>query len=62
VFSLLAESRERIASTISAIEAQRDFWLADSNLKAAILGGQATTDAATNTSTATASPEPAGHP
>jgi outer membrane protein TolC len=62
VFSLLAESRERIASTIAAIEAQRDFWLADSNLKAAILGGQATTDAATNTSTATASPEPAGHP
>ena len=29
---------------------------------AAILGGLATTDAATNTSTATASPEPAGHP
>jgi outer membrane protein TolC len=61
VFSLLAESRERIVSTIAAIEAQRDFWLADSNLKAATLGGQATTDAPTNTS-ATASPEPAGHP
>jgi outer membrane protein TolC len=60
VFSLLAESRERIASTIAAIEAQRDFWLADSNLKAAILGGQAPTNAPTNTS-ATASPEPAGH-
>lgn len=60
VLSLLAESRERIASTIAAIEAQRNFWLADSNLKAAILGGQAPTNAPTNTS-ATASPEPAGH-
>lgn len=61
VFSLLAESRERIASTIAAIEAQRDFWLADSNLKAAILGGQAVTDAPAGTATATASPQPAGH-
>jgi outer membrane protein TolC len=61
VFSLLAETRERIASTIAAIEAQRDFWLADSNLKAAILGGQNTADAAASPSTAAASPEPAGH-
>jgi outer membrane protein TolC len=61
VFSLLAEARERIASTIAAIEAQRDFWLADSNLKAAILGGQAATGAPSSTATATASPEPAGH-
>ena len=62
VFSLLAESRERIASTIAAIEAQRDFWLTDSNLKAAITGGQAATGAPSSTATATASPEPAGHP
>ena len=46
---------------IAAIEAQRDFWLADSNLKAAILGGQAATGAPSSTATATASPEPAGH-
>jgi len=62
VFSLLTESRERIASTNAAIEAQRDFWLADANLKSAILGGQAASDTATNTSTATAASEPAGHP
>ena len=61
VFSLLAESRERIASTIAAIEAQRDFWLADSNLKTAILGGQAVIGAPSGTATATTSPEPAGH-
>jgi outer membrane protein TolC len=62
VFSLLAESRERIASTIAAIEAQRDFWLADSNLKAAALGGGAVNDAQGATSTMAASPEPSGHP
>lgn len=61
VFALLAESRERIAATIAGIEAQRDFWLADSNLKSAVLGGHAASGAANTTSTAAASPEPAGH-
>src|SRR5262249_6834419 len=39
VFSLLAEARQRIASTIAAIEAKRDFWLAAADLKAAVAGG-----------------------
>jgi len=39
VFSLLAEARQRIAATIAAIEAKRDFWLASADLKAAIAGG-----------------------
>jgi outer membrane protein TolC len=38
-FALLAEARQRIASTSAAIEAQRDFWLADANLSGAILIG-----------------------
>ena len=29
VFSLLTEARQRIAANIAAIEAQRDFWLAE---------------------------------
>ena len=62
VFSLLAESRERVASTVAAIEAQRDFWLADSNLKSAILGGQAEGDAAAGPSAAATASEPVGHP
>lgn len=61
VFALLAESRERIAATITAIEAQRDFWLADANLKSAILGGGSAAEAPAQTSTAAASAEPAGH-
>lgn len=39
VFSLLTEARQRIAATIAAIEAQRDFWLAKTNLLSAIVGG-----------------------
>jgi outer membrane protein TolC len=39
VFSLLAEARQRIASTIAAIEAKREFWLATADLKAAVAGG-----------------------
>ena len=38
VFALLAEARQRIAATTAAIEAQRDFWLANTNLVAAVAG------------------------
>src|SRR5712664_518478 len=39
VFTLLAEGRQRIASLRAAIEAKRDFWLAESELKTAVNGG-----------------------
>lgn len=39
VFSLLAEARQRIAATTAAIEAQRDFWVAKTNLLSAVVGG-----------------------
>ena len=39
VFALLAEARQRIAATTAAIEAQRDFWLADADLAVAVAGG-----------------------
>ena len=38
VFELLADSREQIASVIQAIDAQRDFWLAESGLRSTLLG------------------------
>jgi outer membrane protein TolC len=41
VFSLLTEARQRIASNAAAIEAQRNFWLASTDLSAAIIGGGA---------------------
>ena len=39
VFSLLTDARQRIAANVGAIEAQRDFWLANTDLDAAIVGG-----------------------
>ena len=38
VFELLADSREQIASVVSAIDAQRDFWLSDASLQATLIG------------------------
>lgn len=38
VFELLAESRQQISAVISAIEAQRDFWLIDTTLQFTIHG------------------------
>jgi outer membrane protein TolC len=39
VFSLLTEAQRRIAANIAAIEAQKDFWLASTDLDAAVIGG-----------------------
>lgn len=63
VFALLAEARERIASTTAAIDAQRDYWLADSNLQAAVLGGGSVDGnlAGTAPGAMAAAPEAAGH-
>ncbi len=41
VFALLTEARERIAATRAAVQAKRDFWLADSALSTAVAGGGA---------------------
>jgi outer membrane protein TolC len=39
VFALLTEARQRIAALRAAIEAKRNFWLAQSDLQTAINGG-----------------------
>src|SRR5262249_58410529 len=39
VFSLLTEAQRRVAANVAAIEAQRNFWLANTDLDAALLGG-----------------------
>jgi len=38
VFELLADARSQIASVNAAIEAQRDFWLADADLQMSLAG------------------------
>lgn len=54
VFALLAEARQRIAATTAAIEAQRDFWLANTNLIAAVAGTGPASDTGDSTKTAAA--------
>jgi outer membrane protein TolC len=59
VFTLLTEARQRIASMTTAIESEREFWLAETNLGAAVLGGNAG-GAAPEASATTAAAESAG--
>ena len=61
VFALLTEARQRITATNAALEAERDFWLAETNLSAAILGGGAATMTAESTASAPASTGESGH-
>ena len=41
VFELLADARDQIAAVIAAIEARRDFFLAEAELDAALIAGAA---------------------
>jgi outer membrane protein TolC len=53
VFELLADAREQVMSVNQAIEASRDFWIAESHFHQALVGGSA---AGGTLSTPTASP------
>ncbi|MBY0560066.1 MAG: TolC family protein [Hyphomicrobium sp.] len=39
LFGLLTDARDRISANVQSIDAKRDFWLADVDLHAAIVGG-----------------------
>lgn len=58
-FELIADTREKIDSTILAVNAKRDFWLAEANLSPVIYGG-ATGSAAADMEVASAGETPAG--
>lgn len=45
LFDLLTDARARIAANVQAIEAKRDFWLAEVDLQAAMVGGGGSVDA-----------------
>lgn len=61
VFALLAEARQRVAAKVGAIEARRDFWLADTGLHMAVAGtGPSAVENGAPTAAA-ASAQPASH-
>lgn len=44
-FELISDTREKIESTILAVNAKRDFWLAEANLAPVIYGGSESSEA-----------------
>lgn len=58
-FELISDTRDKIVSTILAVNAKRDFWLAEANLAPVVYGGS-TGSAATETEAASAEEAPAG--
>jgi outer membrane protein TolC len=61
VFELLADMREQIAAVTAAIEAQRDFWEADADLRLAITTGGAAPRAGARAPRAAAAGGSGGH-
>ena len=62
VFSLLTEARQQITSTNAAIEAERDFWLADADLTSALVAGPGNGGTSSpEPSNTTAAEAPGGH-
>ena len=62
VFELLADARDQVSGVIAAIDAQRDFWLADAALSSTLIGRPAMGQAApASASSAGASAPDAGH-
>lgn len=60
VFALLTEAKQRITANVAAVEAQRDFWLAGTELLAAISGSGSSTEP-TSSTVARASSDAGGH-
>jgi len=52
VFELLADARAQVASVNAAIEAQRDYWIAQADLEMALIGKPALSAAAAATASA----------
>ncbi|CAM5797322.1 TolC family protein [Rhizobacter fulvus] len=59
VFELLADSKDQIASVTGAVEALRDYWVAETNLQTALTGRSSGPAPAMGPSTATSPAQPA---
>jgi outer membrane protein TolC len=59
VFELLADSKDQISSVSGAVEALRDYWVAETNLQAALTGRSPGSAPAMGASTAAATSQPA---
>jgi len=60
VFALLAEARQRINANVASIEAQREFWLSNTDLGVAVVGGGVSGMGEAPRTIASGAAEPAG--
>jgi outer membrane protein TolC len=60
VFELLADAREQVRAVAGAVQATRDYWIAETNLQTA-LTGRSPGSAASEAPTTTAEPQGSGH-
>jgi NADH dehydrogenase FAD-containing subunit len=60
VIALLAEARQRINANVASIEAQREFWLANTDLGVAVVGGGVSGMGEAPRTIASGAAEPAG--
>jgi outer membrane protein TolC len=61
VFELLADAREQVASVTAAVEALRDFWVAETDLRTALTGRSPGPAAVLRSSDAAAPAQSGGH-
>jgi outer membrane protein TolC len=61
IFDLLADTRDQIAAVVRAIEAKREFWLAENNLRFVTIGDVGGSGAASPTQPAEAPVPSGGH-
>ena len=60
VFELLADARDQVTTVTAAIQAQRDYWIAETNLQTALTGRSPSSTAAMGPAKAAAA-EQGGH-
>ena len=61
VFELLADAREQVLAVNATIEAQRDFWIAESDLQMALIGKPAALGLGRSMTPMAAKPSGGGH-
>ncbi|GGH15169.1 copper tolerance protein [Alsobacter metallidurans] len=61
VTALITDARARVLSNVDAINARRDFWIAATDLKAALVGGGVGGGESSAAATASAAPAAGGH-
>ena len=61
VFDLLSDSKDQVTGVVGAVEALRDYWLAETNLQTAVTGRSPSGGRGVGAAKATESSQSGGH-